>query len=345
MLPASTIEDRLILTLSSTGPVLGGLLSQFLGWEAIFWFSAIVAVVFLVPFTLTVPETCRAVVGNGSIPAQSWNKPLLQAFQNSQPATDPPADHVKPRLSFPNPLRVITILFDKEMSLILIFNSVLYLAFIVLCATLSTLFKEIYGYSDLVLGLCFLPYGAGCCLASVGQGYILDWNYARTARRIGFVIDRRNGDDLLNFPIERARLEPVYPAIPLGIITLILYGWCLQMEVHVAVLLVLQFVIGICIVGAFGIMSTLIVDLNPTGPGRATAANNFVRCLLGAVGAAVIDYMLQAMGRGWTFTLIAAVIALLTPMVAAIVAYGPKWRKEKSTRALHGCGTSSSTSE
>jgi MFS family permease len=52
------------------GPVIGGILAQFLGWRSIFWFLVIIAGCFLIPFMLTVPETGRNVVGNGSVPPQ-----------------------------------------------------------------------------------------------------------------------------------------------------------------------------------------------------------------------------------------------------------------------------------
>ena len=59
------------------GPVIGGILAQFLGWRSIFWFLAIISGLFLVPYVLTVPETGRNVVGNGSIPPQGWNMSVL----------------------------------------------------------------------------------------------------------------------------------------------------------------------------------------------------------------------------------------------------------------------------
>ncbi|KAF7122920.1 hypothetical protein CNMCM5793_001096 [Aspergillus hiratsukae] len=46
----------------SLGPILGGFLSQYLGWQAIFWFLALAAIAFFVPLVLFFPETCRAIV-------------------------------------------------------------------------------------------------------------------------------------------------------------------------------------------------------------------------------------------------------------------------------------------
>ncbi|KAK1721105.1 major facilitator superfamily transporter [Colletotrichum lupini] len=326
------------------GPVLGGVLTQYFGWASIFWFCVVLISLWLVPYALFVPETCRGVVGNGSIPAQSWNRPLIDLIRRrrrnrrhqdtgalSQTESIPAHPHRK--LRFPNPIRSVKIIFEKEMALVLAYNSLLYVAFICVAATLGTLFREIYHFNDLELGLCYLPYGAGCVVASLGQGYVLDWNYRRIASQIGFAIDRRRGDDLLKFPIEKARLQPVYPAVAVGLAALTAYGWVLHYEVGgVAAPLVLQGVIGLTITGSFSVMNTLIVDLFPDAPATATAANNLVRCAMGAVGTAVIEYMIRGMGRGWSFTFLAALCAVLSPMMFLIAKKGPVWRNARRMR-------------
>ncbi|KAK1991635.1 major facilitator superfamily transporter [Colletotrichum falcatum] len=326
------------------GPVLGGVLTQYFGWASIFWFCVVLVVLLIVPYALFVPETCRNVVGNGSLPAQPWNRPVVDLIRRrlrrdaanantlSRSASTATDAQAKRKLRFPNPIRSIKIIFEKEMSLVLAYNSLLYVAFICVTATLGTLFREIYGFNDLELGLCYLPYGAGCLIANLGQGYVLDWNYRRLAQKIGFTIDRRRGDDLSKFPIEKARLQPVYPAVAIGLVTLAAYGWVLQIETSVAVPLVLQGIIGLTITGSFNIMNTLIVDLFPDAPATATAANNLVRCALGAVSTAVIDYMISGMGRGWSFTFLAALCAVLSPMMLLIAKKGPGWRNETRRR-------------
>ncbi|KAK1700083.1 major facilitator superfamily transporter [Colletotrichum godetiae] len=332
------------------GPVLGGVLTQYFGWASIFWFCVVLISLWLVPYALFVPETCRGVVGNGSVPAQSWNRPLIDLIRRRRrrnrrlqdpnnlsltesAATEEAPTHPHRKLRFPNPIRSVKIIFEKEMALVLAYNSLLYVAFICVAATLGTLFREIYHFNDLELGLCYLPYGAGCVVASLGQGYVLDWNYRRIASHIGFAIDRRRGDDLLKFPIEKARLQPVYPAVAVGLAALTAYGWVLHFEVGgVAAPLVLQGVIGLTITGSFSVMNTLIVDLFPDAPATATAANNLVRCAMGAVGTAVIEYMIRGMGRGWSFTFLAALCAVLSPMMFLIAKKGPVWRNERRMR-------------
>ncbi|KAK3292070.1 major facilitator superfamily domain-containing protein [Chaetomium fimeti] len=260
-------------------PVLGGILAEYLGWRAIFWFCLIYAAVWLIPYTLAVPETCRKVVGNGSVPAQGWNMTAVDFFRcrHSPQHADTSVGAPKRELRFPNPLNTLKVVLQKDLALLLSYNTMIYLVFILIAATLSTEFADIYHLTDLQIGLCYLPYGMGCCLAAILQGYILDTNYRRIAHNIGFTIDYKRGDDLRNFPIEKARLLPVFPMLFTGIAAVISYGWVLHAETVLAGPLVLLFVVGLCITGSFGILNTLLVDLYPEAPATAIAANNLVR--------------------------------------------------------------------
>ncbi|KAL1835077.1 hypothetical protein VTK73DRAFT_6312 [Phialemonium thermophilum] len=218
--------------------------------------------------------------------------------------------------------------------MIIFYNTMLYLVFILVCATLSTQFAAIYRYNNLQIGLCYLPYGVGCCIASVAQGHILDWNYRRIARQIGFTINLRRGDDLSKFPIERARLQPLYFAVVAGVAATIGYGWVLEAETSLAGPLVLVFVIGLCITGSFSILSTLIVDLYPEKPATAIAALNLLRCLFGAGATAVVEKMIRTMGRGWCFTFWALVVVVSSPILVVVTKWGPQWREERRIRHL-----------
>lgn len=331
-------------------PVIGGVLAEFLGWRAIFWFCLIFSCAVLIIYAFSVPETCRAIVGNGSVPPQGWHMTFVELGRakmrarrrsreegESGPGSPRSQEQQagapqKPKLRFPNPLRALAVALDKGIGLVILYNSLLYLVFIISVSTLSTQFKAIYGYNDLEIGLCYLPYGAGCFIAAISQGYMLDWNYRRVAHKIGFTVDRRRGDDLSNFPIERARITPLYVFVTVGLIAMILYGWVLEMRPSVAAPLCLHFVIGLCITGSFGILNTLIVDLSPEAPATAVAANNFVRCELGAAATAVIQLMIGAMGTGWCFTFFALLPAVCSPILWAETRYGVQWRKEKRAK-------------
>lgn len=311
------------------GPFIGGVLSQTLGWPAIFWFLAIFVTAFLIPWVLFAPETGRNVVGNGSYAAQKWNRPLVPCGQDRRVKEEMPASQ-RPRLSLPNPLSTLSMVFEKEMGSILLIAAVIYLAFILVAATMGTLLKEIYNYNDLQVGLCYLPYGIGCCVTSIVQGYAQNWNYRRIAQKVGFDLkSKENGD---KFPIEKARLQLIYPSMMVGAVALIGYGWALQAETSVGVPLVMVFIIGMMIPTSLNMITTLMVDLFPEAPASATAANNLVRCLFGAAATAVIDSMLKGMGRGWCFTFLALLVIACVPWMLYIEREGPRWRAEKRER-------------
>jgi len=312
-------------------PVLGGVLSEYLRWRAIFWFCMIFAGAWLIPYVLSVPETCRAVVGNGSILPPRWNMTLLDYIHLRRHPTGENRG-LKRTVKFPNPFHALKVVFEKDVGIIIFYNTMLYLVFILTCATLSTQLAQIYHYSNLQIGLCYLPYGVGCCLASVTQGFILDWNFRRIASKIGFAIDLRRGNDLSKFPIEKARLQPVYFSVTVGVIATICYGWVLQAETNLAWPLVLVFLIGFCITGSFSILSTLIVDLYPEKPATAIAANNLFRCLFGAGGTALVETMLTAMGRGWCYTTLALIVVLFSPILFISTKWGPEWREQRRVR-------------
>lgn len=318
------------------GPVIGGILTEYLGWRSIFWFCLIYTAAFLIPYVLAVPETCRKVVGNGSIRPQGWNMTLIDyiRFRHHPPQDAGAAAAAARKLHFPNPLRALLLITEKDVGLILLSNVLLYLAFIITTATLGTIFAQIYPLDNLQIGLCYLPYGAGCCVAAISQGYVLDWNYRRIARRIGFTINYRKGDDLSKFPIERARIQPVYPLVCVGVVVTIGYGWALDARASLAVPLVLHFIIGLTITGSFSILNTLLVDLYPEAPATAVAANNLYRCTFGAAATAFIESMLAACGRGWTFTFLALLCAAVLPLVWLVVQKGPKWREQRRQRQL-----------
>jgi MFS family permease len=297
----------------------------------------ILAGTFVVPFALFIPETGRSVVGNGSIPPRGWNMNLVDLIRKrrqSKATKVMSTDPSPPRRSFhiPNPLGSLLVVLEKDVGLLLFYNSLVYCATYDIMTSAAQLLPEIYGLDALHVGLCFLPMGIGAFLASVVTGRLVDWNFRRTARRIGHEIIPGRAIDLRAFPIELVRVQIALPSTGVGIVATLGYGWAMDAEAHLAVPLVMMFFAGLALTAAFNTLSVLVVDLYPQNPATAAAANNLVRCLMGAGATAIVLYMINAMGRGWCFTFIALVLLVLSPLLWVLQKRGPQWREARRVR-------------
>lgn len=329
-------------------PVLGGIFAEFLGWRWIFWFLVIASSLYLIPLVVTFPETGRNVVGNGSIRPQGWNMSVLNYLQlRKRQKQEPPLTRTisresnkkaqeqlakKRKLRFPNPLNTLHLILEKDVGLLLFYNSIVYTAFYDVMASMPTLFEQTYGFNSLQIGLCFLAFGSGCALAPMCVGRLMDWNFRRLAKQVGLQIVKGKANDLRNFPLETCRIQIALPLVYIGDACLLCYGWAMDQNAPLAAPLVLEFFMGLALTGGFNAMSVMLVDLYPLSPSTATAANNLVRCLMGAGGTAVIIYMIDAMGRGWCFTFIAAVVFVLSPILLLLKKKGPQWREARRVR-------------
>ncbi|RAK95876.1 MFS general substrate transporter [Aspergillus ibericus CBS 121593] len=315
----------------SLGPIIGGLLTQFLGWPSIFWFLVIFAAVFFLPLLFFLPETARKVVGNGSHPAPPWNLSFLQLCKRSK-STTPGTTTVQNRITFPNPLKTLIILSDKEVFLILLGNSLAFAGYYAASTSITSQFSAIYHFNEVQIGLCFIPVGVGSLIAAYTQGQIANWNYRRHARRSGMSISTTRGQNMDEFPLERARTEVILPLILIEGLALIAYGWVLHYETNLAGPLILLLCIGYTSGATMNIMSVLMVDIYPESPATATGANNLTRCWLGAVATGVIVPMIEGMGRGWAFTVIGFLCFLCGPVIGVVWGWGHAWRRERHRR-------------
>uniref|UniRef100_A0A0D2Y2C1 Major facilitator superfamily (MFS) profile domain-containing protein n=1 Tax=Fusarium oxysporum (strain Fo5176) TaxID=660025 RepID=A0A0D2Y2C1_FUSOF len=181
----------------------GGVLAEFLGWRSIFWFLAIFAGVTIVLLALFYPETCREIVGDGSIKAPLVYRSVWQILvsrrkrsgseRNGLSRQGSRASTVKKfKFKFPNVLDSILMLFEKETGFLLGFSSICFAGFYCIATAMPTLFKEIYGYNELEIGLTFLPMAAGSVIAAFIVGTFTNRNFKRHCEKQGIPYERIN---------------------------------------------------------------------------------------------------------------------------------------------------------
>jgi multidrug resistance protein len=298
------------------GPSLGGVLSQELGWRSIFWCIVIMVTVCLLCIALFLPETLRSIAGNGSLPVPKRLRALVPIVGRkvSQEAYDP-ATKTRSKHSV-NPFVILTY---PDVIVLLTFTGIVYAVNYTITATISTAFAKVYpDLSETVLGLCYLPTGAGMIIGSTMTGKMLDREYTR--------IKARSGE---SFTIEYARLRIMPFYLGLFIVCVIAWGWTIQARAHMAVPLVLGVFLGWTSIGILNTTMTLNIDILQSRSSGATACTNLVRCSLAAIMISIIDRMTSAWGDGWTYTFWGGICALLLPLMLIEIRMGPRWRAKR----------------
>lgn len=146
-------------------PTIGGILTQYLGWRAIFWFLMIASGVYLVAYIIFVPETCRKIVGNGSIPPRGWSKSVLDISKgskrrrmdsNDSEAIPDGQSTRSSRIRFPNPIAALRIIVEKDVAIVMLFASMMVTGFYTIMVPISPVFHATYHFNQLQTGLCYM---------------------------------------------------------------------------------------------------------------------------------------------------------------------------------------------
>ncbi|OTA07296.1 hypothetical-protein [Trichoderma parareesei] len=326
------------------GPVVGGVVAHTSGsYVWVFWALVIVGVILFCSVGFLLPETGRGLVGNGGDASRfewwqlSWLGLMRRRLRKTLAQGPERSDTTATRSStwkITNLLACLRIIFYRDTFLALWVHGSFYTVDYSFVAAVPDIYKGLYGYNDLQLGLAYLPRGVGIIVGSYCTGKMMDANYRAVKRATGRADDsgsRITGNDLLTFPVELARTRFSLHLLVISTATIIGYGWAAVRSAPAAVLLVLQFIQGFWGTAFYTTYGALVVDGFPDRPGTAAAATSFTRCAMAAAGVAVLQPLLTAAGRGWYFTALglwsggcgAAAVMLLRWR-------GMEWRRSRS---------------
>ncbi|KAL8912194.1 MAG: hypothetical protein Q9171_002756 [Xanthocarpia ochracea] len=181
--------------------------------------------------TYVIALTARNIVGNGSIvPSPLYRLPIMDIMGNSQVRTDDPNSEVAHKSGWhvPNPMACLKVLSRKDTFIVVTAGGIIYMAYSCMQASLSTLCIKTYGLRQLEAGLIYLPFGFGSVAMTCVSGRILDRDYHITAKSHNLPVDKVRGDNLLTFPVEKARLRSAWVPIAIAAVTFMGYGWSLH---------------------------------------------------------------------------------------------------------------------
>ena len=273
------------------GPIIGGTVAQYFGWRTTLLVVAIISFSLLVIYILIVPETQQYYV--------------ICMYQNKHKITLLEADQVSPP-KLTNPCQPLFYLGDPEMLpyfFVILWGYVGFNCGLLLASTQMS--KVPYSYNESTIGLLYVPLGMGIISGSIIGGKLSD----RAAQK------SFQGSNILE-----GRMVPGLILSILRPVGFLIYGWSLRYNVNILVLVLGQvlFTFG---EGATrpGVLSYITVKYQQNAAG-ITAINNFFQQLVTSIVLTFIESILDAMGTGWFFTIL-AFLNILTTVIGAVTIY------------------------
>ncbi|WFD23486.1 hypothetical protein MEQU1_002177 [Malassezia equina] len=305
----------------SIGPVIGGFMAQAWDWHAVFFFLSAFGGSYLLFLLLCLPESLRALVGRGDKkPVSIWRTILPLRLvpnerENGALMAMPPKLHIR-TLGLEHPWRMYT---RPDVALMIASYAIPFGGFTVMSSTLSTILYANYQYKPWEMGMCFITIGVGSAIGSILSGYVLDRDYAHAWQKHGHEMN-----------LHHTRMKHMGRLNLVFCLLFIANGWLLDQRVHIAAPLILQFFASVAAIMYYNCINTLLVDLDLERAASITAALNIGRCLTGAVFVAAVQYIVDAIGYGWTMLLIGVLCELVpVPMLWAVTRHGPAWLQQR----------------
>ncbi|KAL2128842.1 hypothetical protein VTI74DRAFT_8574 [Chaetomium olivicolor] len=288
-------------------PIIGGALTQAFGWRSTLWFLAIFggALLFLIVFCL--PET---------LARKSMDREE-KGFKGTIMGL------VRPILAL-SLLRYPPV-FIAVYSAAIAFGSM----YVIFISIQSDFFNPPYDFNTIHVGLLYLAPTIGFALSSLLGGRWIDYIMAREARKAG----RYDADGKLVYLPEDRMKENIWLAATLYPGAMIWYGWAVARGLPWIVSCVANVFFGLGCMLVFGAVTTMLTEFTPKRSSSGVAINNFVRSTLACVGAILTQPLINALGTGWTCTII-GLFAWVTGNAAiwALKMRAPEWRVEMNKK-------------
>jgi len=300
----------------TVGPLIGGFISQSIGWRWDFWIVFIVAIVIVVPTEIFISETNPQVLMERKVKRlrQELGRDDLRSCYEDPTTGSQPKSQTQILLN--GLVRPTKMLFLSP----LVFFLSLYMAFTygvlyLLFTTIPTVFHETYQWGIGFTGLVYICMGMGNL---AGWGVITAFSDSSVVRQT-----KANGgvfEPEMRLPIS------IFFSVCLPV-TFFWYGWTAEYDVHWIWPILGLFPFSFGIIGLYLPIITYLVDCYPVYAASAIAANTVLRSLVGMLLPLAGPSMYDNLGLGWGNSVLGFICVAMIPVPSLIYRFGGRLRK------------------
>jgi len=250
----------------AVGPILGGVMTDYIGWKSIFWLLAAISLISFVMIYIFLPET--------KIP--------------------PPPGVEEPKKSL-NPVKPLAYLRFKNIRLVICMVCLIYASYYSINIGLPNDYGDKYGFSSTYTGFMYFGVGLGNVLGSLYGGRYSDFMLKRSQKKLSL---KKKGGVI---PSE-GRLKSIIPGLILFPVGLLCHGWSVNFIWPWYIPFISQFVVGFGMMFVFSSTSTYLVEQFPENSAAIMSVNNFSRFTVSTIAITVYQPIVEVIGTGWYFT-------------------------------------------
>lgn len=321
-------------------PIIGGALSQGLGWRSTQWFQVIFGAVIFLALLLVLPETHRLVPTvdeaekeaiersqdpeKGELSRSSSAPPLTRLTSRKSVAVTTKKWIIVLRRFFLDPLHIATYLRFPAVALTVAYASIAFGCLYFLNISVEKTFSSPpYNFRVIEVGLLYISNSLGYFVCSIVGGKWVDSIMAREARKADRVDSRGK---LMYRPEDRLR-ENAWVGAMLMPVALLWYGWTANFGVFWVAPIIANFFFGAGSMLIFAAATTMLTEFMPKKASSGVALNNFVRNIFAFLGTFLAEPLINAIGNGWLFTILALIAFIASPIIYFMKKRGSKWRE------------------
>lgn len=180
-----------------------------------------------------------------------------------------------------------------------------------------------YNFKPLYIGLLYIPNSVTYFFASIYGGRWVDMLLKRYKEKYGILA-----------PEARISWNVVTSVISFPI-ALLIFGWCLDKKCHWVTPLIGTALFGYAAMMTIGATLSYLVDSLPGKGATGVALNNLIRQILAATAVFVTTPMLNGMGTGWAFTMLAFIVLGASSVLIILKKHGDYWRENYDLQKLY----------